>query len=247
MSKAEIQIELRDAAARTPKALRREGKVPGIFYSRNEKPIPFMVPAKALQTLLHQHANIMDTVFPDGKIRKGVVREVQRDPVSEAFVHVDIMGISLTEKVKLFVPVVVHGIPAGVKDGGVLEHPLREIEMEGLPLDIPEHVDIDVAQLTIGQNVTVKDLAIDTSKVRVLTDLSYVVVNVSQPKIQKVEEAPVAEAEVAEAGEEKKEEKPGEEKKEEKKEDKKEEKPGKEKPGKEKPGKEKPAQGKGKG
>ncbi|HEX9934423.1 MAG TPA: 50S ribosomal protein L25, partial [bacterium] len=215
----------------------------------------FSVPSKALQLLVHQAANVMDTVFPDGQVRKSVLREIQRDPVTDVFVHVDIMGILLTEKVKLHIPIVVNGIPLGVKEGGVLEHPLREIELEGLPLDIPERVEVDVSNLNIGQGVTVKDLIVDTSKVRIVTDMHQVVVNVSQPKIQKVEEAPVAEAEAV-VGEEKPEEKAGEEKekaapgKEKAASGKEKAAPGKEKAasGKEKatPGKEKQASGKGK-
>ena len=209
MSQVELHVEPRDIAAKKPKVLRREGKVPGIFYMRQEAPIPLVVSAKELKALIQKEANIMDAVFPDGKVQKSVLREIQRDPVTDAFVHVDIMGISLTEKVKLRIPISFKGTPAGVKEGGVLEHPLREIEIEGLPLDIPEHVEVDVAQLNIGQSVTVKDLTVDTSKVRIVTDMHQVVANVSQPKIQKIEEPVVEEAVVAE-GEEKKEEKAGE-------------------------------------
>ncbi len=206
MPQVELHVELRDIATKKPKALRREGKVPGIFYMRRETPIPLAVSAKELKVLIQQEAKIMNTIFPDGKVQKSVLREIQRDPVSDAFVHVDIMGISLTEKVKLSIPILFKGTPAGVKEGGVLEHPLREIEIEGLPLDIPEHVEVDVAHLNIGQSVTVKDLAVDTSKVRIVTDMNQVVANVSQPKIQKIEE-PVVEEAAAVEGEEKKEEK----------------------------------------
>ncbi len=208
MPQVELHVELRDRAAPRPKALRRDGKVPAIFYMKNETPVPLTVSAKELQLLLQKEANILDIVFPDGKTRKSVLREIQRDPVSDAFVHVDIMGISLTEKVKLHVPVLCKGIPEGVKEGGVLEHALREIEIEGLPLDIPEHVEIDVSHLRIGQGVTVKELTVDTSKVRIVDEPDHVVANVSQPKVVKVEAPVVEEAvEVAEGEGEKKEEK----------------------------------------
>ena len=208
MPQIELHVELRDRTATRPNVLRRAGKVPAIFYMKNETPVPLCVSAKELQLLLQKEANILDIVFPDGRIQKSVLREIQRDPVSDAFVHVDIMGISLTEKVKLHVPVLCKGISEGIKEGGVLEHALREIEIEGLPLDIPEHVEIDVSHLRIGQNVTVKDLIVDTTKVRILNDPNHVVANVSQPKVVKVEAPVVEEAAVAaEAEGEKKEEK----------------------------------------
>ena len=151
MAEASLQVELREKTGHhTSKTLRREGRVPAIFYYHNDKTIPLSVDAKALQKLAQSEVNIIDLVFPDGKIRKSIFREIQRDPVTDMIIHLDIMGIKLTEKVKLSIPIILTGTAAGVKEGGILEHLLREVTVEGLPLDIPEHIEVDVSEMVIG-------------------------------------------------------------------------------------------------
>ena len=112
--------------------------------------------------LVSPNVNILDVVFPGNKIKKSVLKDVQVDPITDEPVHVDLMGINLKEKIRLKIPVLLKGTPVGVKDqGGVLVHPTREIEVEGLPLDLPEHVEIDISDLSIGDSVTVANLESD--------------------------------------------------------------------------------------
>jgi large subunit ribosomal protein L25 len=133
-----------------------------------------------------------------------VFREIQRDPVTDDIIHVDIMGIQLTEKIRLSIPVLLIGTPAGVKEGGILEHLLREVEVEGLPLDIPEHIEVDVTGLNIGDVITLEHLSVD--KVQIVTEIHHAVANVIHPKVVK-EEVEEVEEEVPEEGEEMEEEK----------------------------------------
>ena len=201
MPEADLHVELREKTGpRTAKDLRQNGKIPGIFYYHNEDNVPMSVEEKELQRLLHRGINILNVIFPGGKTRKSVVREIQRDPVNDAIVHVDIMGIKLTEEVKLSIPVLLKGIPIGVKDeGGILEHLLREVEVEGLPLEIPEHIEVDVSGLNIGDVITLEDITID--KVKIITEIHHAVANVVHPKVVKevIEEE---EAELEEEAEE---------------------------------------------
>jgi large subunit ribosomal protein L25 len=180
------------------KTLRKAGQIPIVFYARTEETIPLCLDAKEFEAALHKEANIMDVVFPDGKVRKSIIRGIQRDPVTDALVHADLMGISLTEKVRLSIPIVLRGIPLGVKNGGVLEQLLREVEVEGLPLDIPDHIEFTVDHLDVG-NTIVLDAA-KADKFRFITDVHHVVANVVQPKVVKTEE-PVVEAAAAVEGE----------------------------------------------
>ncbi|MBN1893182.1 50S ribosomal protein L25 [bacterium] len=182
-----------------PKSIRRAGKVPAVFYGHHEESVSISLDGRELDRVLHSKANILDAKFPDGKVKKCIIRDIQRDPVTDAFVHVDIMGIQLTEKIRLTIPVISKGIPEGVKTaGGILEHPLREIEVEGLPMDIPDAVEIDVQALNIGDAVTVSDLKAE--KIRFLADphqtLAHVVI-AKGPKLEAEAEVP-AEAEGAE-------------------------------------------------
>jgi len=194
MSEAELHVESRALSGGAGiKAMRRAGQVPGIFYANDKDTVLFSVDAKTLKRLLLQNINILDVTLPDGAAEKCIVREVQKDPVTEAITHVDLMGIKLTEKVRLTIPIMLKGIPVGVKtDGGILEHHLREVEVEGLPLDIPEKLEIDVTELRIGQSVSLKD--IPAEKFRFILDTHHSVANVIHPKV--VKEAEPAEAAV---------------------------------------------------
>ena len=150
MPEVQLHVEKREKTGhQAAKTLRKQGKIPAVFYAHDEATVPLFLDAREFKGALLKEANIMDVIFPDGHLRKSIIRGVQRDPVSDAFLHVDLMGISLTEKVRLSIPVVLKGTPVGVKNGGVLEQLLREVEVEGLPLDLPEHIEFTVDHLDI--------------------------------------------------------------------------------------------------
>ena len=217
MAEADLNVEIRESTKHpSAKQIRGQGRVPAVFYYHNEKPIPLTVDFMELDRLVHSETNILDVHFPDGKVRKSIFREVQKDPITDAIIHVDIMGIKLTEKVRLSIPLILSGTPVGVKEGGILEHLLREVEVEGLPLDIPEHVEIDVSGLQIGDVLKLED--IPTEKFRFVTEIHHAVANVVHPKVVK-EEEPVEELEEGEVeGEEAEEAEAGEKEEEQEKE-----------------------------
>lgn len=184
MAEAEITVEFREKTRQhTAKALRRNGRVPAIFYAHDEDSVPLSVGAKALERIVHSEINILNVIFPDGKVRKSILREIQQDPVTDTVIHVDILGIKLTEKIRLTIPIYLIGAPVGVKEGGILEHLLREVEVEGLPLDIPEHIEVNVSDLEIGDVITLERVSID--KVKIITEIHHAVANVIHPKVVK--------------------------------------------------------------
>jgi large subunit ribosomal protein L25 len=125
------------------------------------------------------------------KDRKVIFKELQRDPVRGDFLHVDLHHISLTQNIHLEIPIIVKGSPIGVRTkGGIVQHSLHKIEIECLPLDIPEHFEVNIDNLDIGQSVHVKDILF--AKGRILTDPNRTVVTVVPPTIVK-EAAPVEE------------------------------------------------------
>jgi large subunit ribosomal protein L25 len=177
--------------------LRAAGKVPGVFYGRGNPAIPLELGAKDLDTVLTgaDGGNVIVDLKVDGAEeadRKAIFREVQRDPVRGLVVHVDLQHISLTEKIHVEVPVVLVGTPVGVKDGGgILEHLLRELEVECLPTEIPAHIDVDVSALAIGQSIHVRDLSVPN--VTIESEAGRTVATVVPPTV--LEEAkPVEEA-----------------------------------------------------
>ncbi len=200
MSEADIQVELRETTGHhTAKSLRQDGRIPAIFYANDEDSVSISMDSKEIERIAHSEINILNVIFPDGKTRKSVFREIQRDPVTDDIIHVDIMGIQLTEKIRLSIPILLVGTPAGVKEGCILEHLLREVEVEGLPLDIPEHIEVDVSGLNVGDVITLEQLSVD--KVQIVTEIHHAVANVIHPKVVK-EEVEEVEEEVPEEGEE---------------------------------------------
>jgi large subunit ribosomal protein L25 len=203
MSEADVQCQIRSKEnPLTVKTLRKEGKIPAIFYAQGEDSIPISVETKTIQQLLNHEVNILNVIFPDGKTRKSIIRDIQRDPLTDTIIHMDFLGIKLTQKIRITIPIVLKGTPVGVKDGGILEHLLREVEVEGLPLDIPEHIEVDVSALNIGNNIRLQDIHSD--KFVFATEINHAVANVIHPKVMKLEEEMVEEP--VEEGEEKSEE-----------------------------------------
>jgi large subunit ribosomal protein L25 len=204
MADADIKVEMRERVGHhTAKVLRRGGRIPAVFYAPGEDTQLIHMDYLEIKRLLQREVNIINVVFPDGKARKSIFREVQRDPVTEEIIHVDLLGIKLTEKIRLSIPILLRGTPLGVKEGGILEHLLREVTVEGLPLDIPEHLEVDVSDLNIGDVVTLEQIEIG-DKIRFVTEIHHAVANVIHPKIVKeavVEEEVLAEEEAAGAEE----------------------------------------------
>jgi large subunit ribosomal protein L25 len=181
--------------------LRAAGRIPAIYYGRGEQPIALTVNTKEVETLIHGSAgaNVIVDLMVAGAAtadRKALIREIQRDPVQGNILHLDLQHISLTEKITVEVPIELIGIPTGVKDGGgILEHVLREVEVECLPTDIPAHLEADVTMLNIGDSLHVSDLKAE--RVTILTEADRPIATVVPPTILE-EAAPVAEEAAAE-------------------------------------------------
>lgn len=212
MNQASLQVQVRqDLGKQSAKRLRRQGMIPGVYYIHGQNSVNFAVDVKHLRSTLTHKSSVLDVNFSNGDTAKCVVREVQWDPVLGSPLHLDLMGVRLTEKIKVAVPVRFTGSPAGVKAGGVLQQLLRALDVECLPLDIPEAITIDVSSLEINQSVHVGDLKVD--KVELLDNPEQVIVAVLPPRLEEVTvPTPAEEAKEPEViGQAKKEEEEGEE------------------------------------
>ncbi|HEX3113578.1 MAG TPA: 50S ribosomal protein L25 [Candidatus Eisenbacteria bacterium] len=175
--------------------LRQTGSIPAVYYGRGEDPIVLTVVVKELEEVILKAdgSNVIVDLKVDGdggSDRKALIREIQRDPVGGHILHLDLQHISLTERITVEVPIVLTGIPIGVKDGGgILEHLLREVEVECLPTDIPSRLEIDVSALNIGDSLHVSDLK--TEKATILTEGERPIAAVVPPTV--LEEAKPAE------------------------------------------------------
>lgn len=219
MSVNYLNVNLREnSKENAPKRLRREGKVPGIFYAKSEESISISIDMLELERLLHKEVTIIDVKFSNGKNRKAILREIQRDPVRDTLIHIDIMGIKLDEVITLDIPIILKGTPVGVREeGGIVNHLLRRVDVKGLPEDIPEHIEVDISELKVGDSITLQD--IPEEKFTFELDKDHGVANVIMPKIEEIlveEEEEVLEGEELEEGEEAEEGEEGKEGKEEK-------------------------------
>jgi large subunit ribosomal protein L25 len=174
------------------RSLRRSGKVPGVIYGHNRAPEALTVDTAALNKMLigvSAGTTVFDVVVDGRPAVKALIREIQRDSVRPAeILHLDLYEVQAHETVTLSVPIHLIGVPDGVRNfGGVLDHVLRELEIEVLPADIPEHVELDVTALAIGHSLFVRDVKVE--KAEVLNDPDTPVCTVVAPR---TEEAPVA-------------------------------------------------------
>ena len=174
--------------------LRAQGLIPAAVYGEGEEPVAVAVNTKEIAQILrseHGHNTIFSLAIDDTPPTTVIIKDWYVDPVKGKLLHADLMRLSLTRATRVKVPVEVVGESYGVKNqGGILEFDLREVEIECLPTDIPNHIRIDVSGLHINQHATVADLVYDRTKIKVLTDEHHTVAGVVAPRLA-VETAPV--------------------------------------------------------
>jgi large subunit ribosomal protein L25 len=203
---ATLDVVKRDGRGKNEaRRLRVQGRIPAVVYGTRKdaklpEGIPVAVDPKEVLRILHSDsgANTLITLKLDGAESRVMVKEYQLDPVTHNLLHADFYQLAMDRAITVTVPFLVKGEPKGVKlQGGVLDFVTREIPVQCLPTDIPEHIDIDASELMLNQSIRVRDLP-DNPKWKPLTDPETMIVHVVLPK---VEEAPVvAEAAVAAPG-----------------------------------------------
>lgn len=203
MAEAVLKVENREKMTKSGmKNLRLTGKIPGVYYTDGKDAIPIIIDIKDFYQLFTHKVNIFDLDFDKGEKKPSIVREIQRDPVSGDIIHVDLYGIKATEKIVIKVPIMIIGTPMGVKEmGGILEHPLRELEIQCMPKDVPDSVDIDVSGLELQESIRAEDLTLD--KIEIISDPKILIAHVVPPKVEQevtIEEELVAEDEEEEEG-----------------------------------------------
>ncbi|MCM8800922.1 MAG: 50S ribosomal protein L25 [Candidatus Omnitrophica bacterium] len=184
-----LEVEKRQQLGKSEvRDLRQKGYIPAIIYGQGKESLPVKVSHKQFIQLVHQYHNIENMIINlrikdevRQKSRACLIKEIQYDPVDGDITHIDFNQISLTKEIKVNIPIKTKGQPIGVKqEGGSLEHILWEVEVECLPTDIPEHIEVDVSQLKIGEAIHIKDISFPKG-VRVLNDPEAIVVSVSVP------------------------------------------------------------------
>ena len=198
MEEIKLEVQVRsEIGGRNVKDVRRQDAVPGVVYGAGEDATPIKFDKRTYERIrrLHQGENIVFhlNVFDGGKKLKdypAIVKEEQQDPISDRILHVDFKHISLTEKIEVKVGIVAKGEPIGVKkDGGSLEHIVWELDVICLPTQIPQHINVDVSNMQVGDNICVKDLVLPEGVVTE-HDPEAIVLTVVAAKEEEIEAEP---------------------------------------------------------
>lgn len=218
MQKVDLHAEPRHETGKgAARKLRAQGLIPAVLYGGDKPPMPISLPRRELALAMQGHEGhhlLVDlTVEEKGTIGDqslAFLQELDVNPVTQIIEHADFWRVDATKPIHTTVSVHVTGLPIGVRQGGVLQQVLREIDIEALPTEIPERVNVDVSNLAMGQSVHVSDLVHEGMTFSILTPQDRVLAGVHAPRAIAAEtgaaapgaEAPAAEGEAAEESKE---------------------------------------------
>ncbi|MFA4967232.1 MAG: 50S ribosomal protein L25 [Candidatus Margulisiibacteriota bacterium] len=188
MEKFDLEVKKRTKLGKRSNSLRASGIIPAIVYGRGMESMPVEIDEKILGKFLTGASgkNAIINLKMEGSLMPVIMHDVQKDIVSNKLLHVDFHRVSMDQAIKTKVSIVLIGESEGVKsDGGILVHPMREIEIKALPGDIPNHVEIDISKLKIGDAIHVSNLA-PIKGVEYLTPVQEIIVTISSPTKEEV-------------------------------------------------------------
>ncbi len=187
MAEITVQAEQRQEVGKGPnRRLRTQGRIPAVLYGPGLETLSVSVNLGDVDQILCSETG-HNTIF---KLQVGsnstdvLIRDYQLDPVKGTLLHADFQVVALDKKMTFAVPVQTLGTASGVTAGGVLDIVLREIELECLPTDVPDHIPVDVTELEIGDSVRVEALQIDRSKINILSVPDLVILSIVPPQVE---------------------------------------------------------------
>ena len=173
------------------KNLRNNGEIPGVYYSHDSKEsIPFMVTQKVLREALKSNAQVYK-INVGNKLRDVIIKSMQYHPMTEEIVHIDLYGVDMDTKVTVKVPIIIIGQAIGIKEGGVLNQNMTELEVECLPSDIPQNIEVDISDLALGDALRLENITV-SEKLELVGDnetlIASIVVPAKQEEVAEPEE-----------------------------------------------------------
>ena len=173
------------------KNLRNNGEIPGVYYSHDSKEsIPFMVAQKVLREALKSNAQVYK-INVGNKLRDVIIKSMQYHPMTEEIVHIDLYGVDMDTKVTVKVPIIIIGQAIGIKEGGVLNQNMTELEVECLPSDIPQNIEVDISDLALGDALRLENITV-SEKLELVGDnetlIASIVVPAKQEEVAEPEE-----------------------------------------------------------
>ena len=177
METQQLQVKIKnDTGTLKARKNRKSGLIPAILYGHKQESMMFLLNEKEFSTALNTEAKMVNLKW-NGSEEIALIKDVQFDTFGKKILHVDFVRIALTEKVTTHIPVVLYGTSQGVKEGGILDHALKEIEIECLPTEIPKNIRINISELAIGNTIHISDLELPANA-KVLGNPDAIVVSV---------------------------------------------------------------------
>ena len=176
-----LEVTKRESVSKNEiKQMRKEGKVPGIYYSHDSKnSIPFYIERQVLRQAYKSGARIFN-INVGSKKRTVIFKSVDYHPVTDQVLHVDLYGVKMDQAVTISVELKLTGSAQGVVEGGILVQGLNEVEIDCLPMDIPEFLEVDISNLNLGDSLRVADLQLD-EKFAIKSSEDQIIASVTHP------------------------------------------------------------------
>lgn len=177
METQQLQVKIKkDTGSLKARKNRKSGLIPAILYGHKQESMMFLLNEKEFSAALNAEVKMVNLKW-DSSEETALIKDVQFDTFGKKILHVDFVRTALTEKVTTHVPVVLYGTSQGVKEGGILDHALKEIEIECLPTEIPKNIRINISELAIGNTIHISDLELPVNA-KVLGNPDAIVVSV---------------------------------------------------------------------
>ncbi len=181
MSEIVLEVKRRTPGRKEARSMRRQSVVPGIYYFHGEEPIAIAVHELALRPLIYTtESHLVRMRFDDGVEKTCLLKDISFDPITDRPTHFDLQGIVANKLLRAEIPVALIGQSIGQRNGGVVDLVLHKVEVECLPADLPQQIEIDITDLEINQSVHVRDL--NVPKVTIISPSDLGIVTIAAPR-----------------------------------------------------------------
>lgn len=200
MSEVTLEAKRRAPGRSNARSLRRQSVVPGIYYFHGEEPIAISAAELALRPLIFTtESHLVKMRLDDGSERTCVLKDISFDPITDRPTHFDLQGVAANEAIRVEVPVVLIGQSVGQRNGGVVDHSLHKLEIECMPGDLPDHIEVDISNLDVNDSVHVSEL--NLPNITIVTPADLGIVSITPARVGLEETAPtITEPEVITKG-----------------------------------------------
>ena len=186
MQQIRLEAQKREASGKgAARGMRRAGHIPGVLYGRKNEVIPIQIDTRGFQDFLQNYGEnaFINLEIADHGTENVMVKEIQRDPVSNQLLHTDLLRISMDEPITAAATIVLVGSAPGIQEGGILEFPHRQLTLHCLPTVLPEEIEVDISELEIDDRLSVEDISLP-EEIEILDDPHTRIVAVVPPRIE---------------------------------------------------------------